>query len=71
MILRSEANIPELTNRLQEMAKVKIQEVLGIEDEIIIKIHVAKIISKEDRERRNKNQQQPESVVPFSGYGRT
>lgn len=72
VILKSEANIPELTGRLQELARFKIQEVLGIEDEIIIKIHVAKIIPKEERERRNKNPQPPEeTVVPFGGYGRT
>lgn len=71
VILRSEANIPELTSRLQELSRAKIQEVLGIEDEIVIKIHVAKIISKEDKERRNKNPQHPETVVPFGGYGRT
>jgi hypothetical protein len=71
VILRSEANIPDLTARLQDMTRAKIQEVLGIEEEIIIKIHVAKIISKDERERRSKNPDRPESVVPFSGYGRT
>ncbi|MDP2904716.1 MAG: alkaline shock response membrane anchor protein AmaP [Candidatus Omnitrophota bacterium] len=70
VILRSEANIPELTSRLQEMTKAKIQEVLGIEEEIMIKIHVVKIISKEEKERKNKNTDQPDSVVPFSNYGR-
>jgi len=71
VILKSEANIPELTTRLQEMTKAKIQEVLGIEEEIMIKIHVVKIISKDERERKNKNTDQPDSVVPFSNYGRT
>src|SRR4030042_1159046 len=45
VILRSEANIPELTSRLQEITKSKIQEVLGLEEQIIVKIHVVKIIS--------------------------
>ena len=70
VILKSEANIPELTSRLQEMTKAKIQEVLGIEEEIMIKIHVVKIISKEDKYRKNKNPDQPDSPVPFSNYGR-
>ena len=31
VVLKKEANIPELTSRLQEITKTKIQEVLGIE----------------------------------------
>lgn len=71
VVLRSEANIPELTSRLQDIARSKIQEVLGIEEQIIIKIHVAKIISMEERERKNKEPLKEERpAIPFSGYGR-
>jgi len=69
VILRSEANIPELTARLQEITRSKIQEVLGIEEQIIIKIHVAKIISVEEKKRREIEKE--ESRIPYSGYGRT
>lgn len=69
--LRSEANIPELTDRLQEITKSKIQEVLGLEEQIIIRIHVAKIISLEEKERKKKEPENQEPTVPFSGYGRT
>ena len=40
VVLRSEANIPELTARLQDITKSKIQEVLGVEEPIVIKIHI-------------------------------
>ncbi|MFA5156248.1 MAG: alkaline shock response membrane anchor protein AmaP [Candidatus Omnitrophota bacterium] len=71
VILRSEANIPELTERLQEITRSKIQEVLGIEEQIIIKIHVLKIVSPEERERKRKdNEKGPEPTIPFGGYGR-
>jgi uncharacterized alkaline shock family protein YloU len=70
VVLRSEANIPELTARLQEIAKSKIQEVLGVEEEIIIKIHVVKIISIEEKERRKKEIEKEEPTIPFGGYGR-
>lgn len=69
VVLRSEANIPELTARLQELTKSKIQEVLGLEEQIIIKIHVAKIISIEEKERKRK-EEKGEPTIPFSGYGR-
>jgi uncharacterized alkaline shock family protein YloU len=71
VILKSEANIPELTERLQEITRSKIQEVLGIEEQIIIKIHVLKIISQEDRDRKKKEiEKSSEPPIPFGGYGR-
>lgn len=70
VVLRSEANIPELTSRLQEITRSKIQEVLGLEEQIIIKIHVTKIISQEEKERKRKEAIKEEPTIPFSGYGR-
>lgn len=70
IVLRTAANIPELTARLQEITKSKIQEVLGIEEQIIIKIHVAKIISAEEKDRKKKDTDKEEPQIPFSGYGR-
>ncbi len=73
LILASEVNIPDLTTRLQELIKSKIQETLGIEEQILVKIHVAKIISAEEKERDRKKKDiekdEPRSI-PYSGYGR-
>lgn len=68
--LRSEANIPELTARLQEITKSRLQEVLGIEEQMIIKIHVAKIVAGEEREKKRKEPEKDTPAIPFSGYGR-
>lgn len=68
--LKSEANIPELTARLQDITRAKIQEVLGIEEQIIVKIHVAKIISQEERDRKKREIEKEQPSVPFGGYGR-
>ncbi|MFA5100581.1 MAG: alkaline shock response membrane anchor protein AmaP [Candidatus Omnitrophota bacterium] len=68
--LRSEANLPELTARLQEITKSKIQEVLGLEEAIIIKIHISKIVSREEKERRRKDVIKDEPPIPFGGFGR-
>lgn len=70
LVLRSEANIPELTARLQDITRAKIQEVLGIEEQIIIKIHVTKIISAEEKDKKKKEIEKPEPTIPFGGYGR-
>lgn len=68
--LRSEANIPDLTSRLQEITRSKIQEVLGIEEQIVIRIHISKIITTEEKERKKRELDKEEPTIPFSGYGR-
>ncbi|MDD4979951.1 MAG: alkaline shock response membrane anchor protein AmaP [Candidatus Omnitrophica bacterium] len=68
VVLKSEANIPELTGRLQEITRSKIQEILGIEEQIIIRIHVAKIISAQETDKRRKEQLKEEPPIPFGGY---
>jgi len=70
VILKSEANIPELTSQLQELTRVKMQEVLGIEEPIIVRIHIAKIASMEERERKKKDLGKEEPAIPFGAYGR-
>lgn len=70
VILKSEANIPDLTSRLQEIARSKIQEILGLEEQIMIKIHVAKIISGHEADRKKKEPEKEEPSIPFGGYGR-
>ncbi|HNW39809.1 MAG TPA: alkaline shock response membrane anchor protein AmaP [Candidatus Omnitrophota bacterium] len=71
VVLRSEANIPDLTGRLQDITKSKIQEVLGVDEQIIIRIHVAKIAHDEKDNRRKKDfEKEDRSTIPFSGYGR-
>jgi uncharacterized alkaline shock family protein YloU len=70
VILKSEANIPELTARLQEITKAKIQEALGLEEQIIIRIHVTKIVFGEEKERKRRELDKEEPRIPFSGYGR-
>jgi len=71
VVLRSEANIPELTSRLQDITKSKIQEVLGVDEQIIIRIHVAKIAHDEKDNRRKKDFEKDDcSTIPFSGFGR-
>jgi hypothetical protein len=71
VVLKSEANIPELTSRLQDITRSKIQDVLGIEEQIVIRIHVTKIISIEERDRKRREiEKEEQPTIPFSGYGR-
>jgi len=56
LILKSEVNIPEFTAHLQETIKSKIQEIFGIEEAIMVKIYVAKILSQHEKTKeKNKD----------------
>ena len=71
LILKAEVNIPEMTARLQELIKHKVQDTIGIEETIIVKIDVVKIIPEDHSAKQNKNKEDsrpPEPTVPFQGY---
>ncbi len=57
LILKSEANIPEFTAQLQEMIKSRIQEIFGIDEQIVVRIHVAKILSQQEKTRKKPKEQ--------------
>ncbi|MFH0839439.1 MAG: alkaline shock response membrane anchor protein AmaP [Candidatus Omnitrophota bacterium] len=52
-VIYSDTNIPEVTEKIQGMLKNKIQEMLGIEEAINVKIHIAKIVPAESPEAKN------------------
>lgn len=71
--LRCETSITELTERLQELVKNKIQDMLrGIDEPISVKIHVVKIIPHEEKEKNKEKAktENKEPPIPFYGYGR-
>jgi uncharacterized alkaline shock family protein YloU len=72
--LWADSNIPQITENIQEIIKNRIQEMLGIEEAIVVKIHVGKILKKETK-RLNKREKEEteEKIVPFRGnieYGK-
>ncbi len=70
VVLRSEANIPDLTLKLQELIKSRIQDILGVEEAVNIRVHVAKIISSdEEKDKKKKAQEKEEPIIPFQSYG--
>jgi len=67
LVLRHEANIPELTGRFQELVRRKIEEAVGMEGKINIRVHVVKI-SLEDIKFKGKDDFQLPTQAPFHGY---
>ena len=70
LVLKADVNIPETTARLQELIKGKIQDMIGIEEKVGVRIHVVKIISEEFRSKRDKDnyRERSEPTIPFQGY---
>ncbi len=72
VIIYSDANIPEATEKMQGILKNKIQEMLGIEEPINIKVHIAKIVARNPKESKTAKVEEPEEKKPvFRGieYG--
>ena len=72
VVVYSDANIPDVTERIQSILKHRIQEMLGIEEPINIKVHIAKIVAKESKERKAaKIEEREEKKAIFKGieYG--
>jgi len=67
LILRHEVNIPDLTARFGDLVRRKIEEAVGMEGKINIRIHVTKI-SLEDLKYKNKDEFQLPTQAPFHGY---
>ena len=50
--LCSDVNIPEITDKVQNAIRGKLQEMLGLEENIIVKMHVTKIVQKSKKEAK-------------------
>lgn len=73
-VIYSDTNIPEVTEKIQGMLKNRIQEMLGIEEAINIKIHIAKIVPAESPDSRSqKGRGRDDKRALFRGieYGNT
>ncbi len=72
IVLNKDVHIPEMTARLQELVRRKIHETIGLEDTIVVRVHVVKIAPEDHKGKRQKgsaeNQESIEPTVPFPGY---
>ncbi len=65
--LYSDVNIPEITEKIQNIVKRRVQDMLGIDEPINIRVHVVKIAHKEESPLQKKE----DGAAPFTGirYG--
>ncbi len=65
LVLRSDVNIPEMTADLQDIIRRKIQDLIGAEEQVHIRVHVIKIVADGVKER---DEDEVISPLPFRGY---
>jgi len=72
-VIYSDTNIPDITEKIQSMLKNRIQEMLGIEETINVKIHIAKIVPAESGDKNAKGRGRDDKRAIFRGieYGNT
>ncbi len=72
LTLRVEGSIPEVTSRVQELVKQKVQDAIGLDEPINVSIYVGKILPDQAKEKRvsksDDDDQESEQNVPFRGY---
>jgi uncharacterized alkaline shock family protein YloU len=60
LTLYSETSIPNITEKIQSIVKNRVQDMLGIEEAIVVKVHINKLAAKEES-RKKKSKQRPET----------
>ena len=64
VVLFSDVNIPETTEKIQNIVKTRVQDMLGVEEPVEIQVNVVKIYHKEEKARDNKKD---DKTPPFRG----
>ncbi|MDD5429073.1 MAG: alkaline shock response membrane anchor protein AmaP [Candidatus Omnitrophica bacterium] len=69
--LFSDVNIPEMTEKIQTIVKTRVQDMLGVEEPISIRVHVVKIVHKEEAPKNpNKDVKSPQfrGSIEYGNY---
>lgn len=69
--LRSDVNIPDVTARIQDIVKSKIQDTVGLEEPVTVAVYVGRIVSEKVKETSSEAPRSPDATsreFPFRGY---
>lgn len=64
VVLFSDTNIPETTEKIQGIVKSRVQDMLGVDEPVEIMVNVTKIAHKEEKPRDGKKE---DKIPPFRG----
>jgi len=69
VVLFSDINIPETTEKIQSIVKSRVQDMLGVEELINVRVHVVKIVQKEESAKDIKKEEKPPQFRGSIEYG--
>ncbi len=61
-------NIPEVTERIQMTVREKIQDMIGVEETINLKMHVTKITRGDESQQEDEKEEKGIPNIPFRNY---
>jgi len=64
----SEINIPSVTEKIQSELRDKVQEMLGMEEPVVVKVFITKIGEKEKKKRLKQGEESQEVVPPYREF---
>ncbi|MDD5422803.1 MAG: alkaline shock response membrane anchor protein AmaP [Candidatus Omnitrophota bacterium] len=67
--LFSDIHIPETTEKIQNVVKSRVQDMLGVDEPINIKVHVVKIVHKEETHKDTKKDDKAQQYKGSIEYG--
>lgn len=70
VVLFSDISIPETTEKIQSVVKTRITEMLGVEEPVSIRVHVVKIVHKDDSQKDNKKDEKGPAFRGSIEYGK-
>ncbi len=65
--LYSDISIPNISEKVQSLVKNRVQDMLGIEEPIIVRVHIGKLINKEEpkkKKNKGKEAEKEEQEIP-------
>ncbi len=68
LILKADVNIPDFTAGLQEAVRRKIQDAIGLEEPVSVRMHVVKIMAGDIKTPQTETPYPNQRSVPFQGY---
>lgn len=68
LILKADVNIPDFTSGLQDTVRRKIQDTIGLEEPVAVRMHVVKIVGGDVKSSSSDVPFSNQRTVPFQGY---
>lgn len=69
VVLFSDINIPETTEKIQNVVKTRVLDMLGVEEPVMIRVHVVKIVHKDEAQKDKTKDDKGQSFRGSIEYG--